>query len=35
MVGEPIKRLVAGQAALAFDGQGGLVLEERSGKRIV
>jgi len=35
MVGEPVRRLVAGQAALAFDGAGGLVLEERSGTRIV
>jgi len=35
MVGEPVRRLVAGQAALAFDGAGGLVLEERSGTRLV
>lgn len=34
LVGEPIRRLVAGKAALAFDGNGGLVLEERSGRRI-
>jgi ribonuclease D len=31
LVGEPIRRLVAGDASLAFDGHGGLVLEERSG----
>ncbi|WP_195210222.1 ribonuclease D [Actinomarinicola tropica] len=30
LVGEPIRRLVAGEAALAFDGKGGLVLEVRS-----
>lgn len=30
LVGEPIRRLVAGEASLAFDGQGGLVLEARS-----
>ena len=35
MVGEPVRRLVAGDAALAFDGAGGLVLEERSRTRIV
>jgi len=34
LVGEPVRRLVAGRAALAFDGNGGLVLEERSGQRI-
>ena len=34
LVGEPIRRLVAGQAALAFDGQGGLVLESRSGEAL-
>jgi ribonuclease D len=32
VVGDPVKRLVAGQAALAFDGHGGLVLEARSFK---
>ena len=32
LVGEPVRRLVAGQAALAFDGRGGLVLEARSHK---
>jgi ribonuclease D len=30
LVGEPIQRLVSGEAALAFDGRGGLVLESRS-----
>jgi ribonuclease D len=30
LVGEPIRRLVEGEAALAFDGRGGLVLEARS-----
>ena len=30
MVGEPIRALVAGEAALAFDGKGGLLLERRS-----
>lgn len=32
LVGEPIRRLVEGEAALAFDGQGGLVLEPRAGR---
>lgn len=33
LVGDPVRRLVAGHAALAFrPGQGDLVLEERSGK---
>jgi ribonuclease D len=31
LVGEPIRRLVSGDASLAFDGNGELVLEERSG----
>ena len=31
MVGDPIRRLVDGEAALAFDGAGGLVLEPRIG----
>ena len=31
LIGEPIRRLVGGQAALAFDGESGLVLESRSG----
>ncbi|MCU1455514.1 MAG: rnd [Acidimicrobiales bacterium] len=30
LVGEPIRSLVAGDAALAFDGNGGLLLERRS-----
>ncbi|MHB8466701.1 MAG: ribonuclease D [Acidimicrobiales bacterium] len=30
LVGDRIRRLVSGEAALAFDGRGGLVLEERS-----
>jgi len=30
VVGHPVKALAAGSAALAFDGRGGLVLEERS-----
>ena len=30
VVGEPMRRLTSGHAALAFDGDGGLVLEERS-----
>lgn len=30
LVGEPVRRLVEGRAALAFDGRGGLVLEARS-----
>ncbi|MGI8662663.1 MAG: ribonuclease D [Acidimicrobiales bacterium] len=33
-VGANIRRLVGGEAALAFDGRGGLVLEERSGQAI-
>ncbi len=32
LVGAPIRALVRGKAALAFDGSGGLVLEHRSGK---
>ncbi len=32
LVGEPIRRLVDGEAALAFDGHGGLLLEARSGQ---
>jgi ribonuclease D len=31
LVGEPIRRLVSGRASLAFDRDGGLVLEDRSG----
>lgn len=34
LVGLPVKRLVAGEAALAFEGGGQLVLEERSGRPI-
>ncbi|MEQ8718226.1 MAG: HRDC domain-containing protein [Acidimicrobiales bacterium] len=34
LVGAPIRRLVAGDAALAFDGQRRLVLEERSRRRL-
>jgi ribonuclease D len=34
VVGEPIRQLVEGRAALAFDGHGGLVLEERSNEPI-
>lgn len=34
LLGEPIKRLVAGDFALAFDGRGGLTLERRSGEPI-
>lgn len=34
LVGEPIRRLIGGDAALAFDGRGGLVLEERSRRPI-
>jgi hypothetical protein len=32
LVGEPIWRLVAGFASVAYDGAGNLVLEERSGR---
>lgn len=35
LLGDPIRRLVAGDFALAFDGRGGLSLEERSGKPVV
>lgn len=31
LVGKPLAKLVAGEAAIAFDGNGGLLLEERSG----
>jgi len=34
LIGEPIRRLVSGEAALAFDGRGGLVLEARSGEPV-
>ena len=33
-VGANIRRLVGGEAALAFDGKGGLVLEERTNRPI-
>ena len=32
LIGAPIKMLVRGEAAIAFDGSGGLVLERRSGE---
>ncbi|NNE95990.1 MAG: hypothetical protein HKN24_08170 [Acidimicrobiales bacterium] len=32
LIGGPIKMLVRGEAAIAFDGTGGLVLEQRSGE---
>jgi ribonuclease D len=35
LVGEPVRRLVEGEAALAFNGKGELVLEERSHRPIV
>jgi ribonuclease D len=34
LVGAPLKRLVDGDAALVFDGNGGLLLEERSGRAL-
>jgi ribonuclease D len=34
LLGDPIRRLVAGDFALAFDGKGGLTLEERSGRPV-
>jgi len=34
LVGEPVRRLAAGEGALAFDGRGGLVIEARSGRAI-
>lgn len=34
LVGEPVRRLVEGEAALAFNGKGELVLEERSHRPI-
>ncbi|MGP0004432.1 MAG: ribonuclease D [Acidimicrobiales bacterium] len=34
LIGASLERLVTGRAALAFDGRGELVLEERSGTRI-
>ena len=35
IVGEPLRELIDGRAALSFDGSGGLVLEERSGRALV
>lgn len=35
LVGEPLARLVRGEAALVFDGAGGLLLEERSRQPLV
>ena len=35
VVGEPIRQLVDGHAALAFDGRGGLVLEARSNESLL
>ena len=35
LVGEPLRRLAAGEAAIAFDGRGDLVLEQRSGQALV
>lgn len=32
MLAQPIRGLVSGRAVLAFDGEGGLILEERSGR---
>lgn len=34
VVGRPVTALAGGSAALAFDGRGGLVLEERSGRPV-
>jgi ribonuclease D len=34
LVGAPLARLVEGDAALVFDGNGGLLLEERSGRAL-
>ena len=35
IVGDPLRRLIAGEVAAAFDGRGDLVLEERSGRLAV
>jgi ribonuclease D len=35
IVGDPLRRLIAGDVAAAFDGRGHLVLEERSGRLAV
>jgi hypothetical protein len=32
IVGDPLRRLIAGEVAAAFDARGHLVMEERSGK---
>lgn len=34
LLGEPVRRLLAGEFALAFDGKGGLALERRSGEPV-
>lgn len=34
LLGEPVRRLVRGEFALAFDGRGGLALERRSGEPV-
>lgn len=34
LVGDRVRRLVSGEAAIAFDGHGGLVLEERSRREL-
>jgi ribonuclease D len=34
LLGEPVRRFLAGEFALAFDGNGGLELERRSGKPV-
>jgi hypothetical protein len=33
-VGDPLRRLIAGEVAAAFDQRGHLVMEERSGKTL-
>jgi ribonuclease D len=35
LVGTPLRRLVSGEVAMAFDGARGLVIEERSGRPAV
>ena len=34
IVGDPLRRLIAGEVAAAFDGRGHLVMEERSGRPV-
>ena len=34
LIGDRVRRLVSGEAAISFDGHGGLVLEERSGRSL-